>query len=207
MIPPISVFIQQVFEIMKLSDIPIRDTWKHNGDSSTPKFNLDGFAKNNGYNGPFCCDYNWTHLDSFAEFQFGSEDEVSQFYYIHNFESLAYDSYHLNISTEYLYDLHLSYSPIARELVHLLQSIPSKLEVKEFLINQKSSGDEQLTRLELEAYFVQALYIMKYEKSRFFNALKKKGYHSDLNYYDKFKYYNDADARELLVLFRYHNLI
>jgi iron uptake system EfeUOB component EfeO/EfeM len=132
---------------MRESNIEIRDTWK----GWTGYNNDDYFANGNLYGGI-------KHFDIILK-ENGRADVAGRIYTIPNFNSCAYNEYKIRIPKRLAGLKH----PIVHEITHFLQHNTSEKD-KEYIDYNENNYEEYVNqRSELEAHFVQILFISKYE--------------------------------------------
>lgn len=141
-------FLSIVENLMTESNIEIRDTWK--GWSS---FNYDDFYTNgNSYGG--------TKLFDIIIKENGRSDiGANKVYTIPNFKSAGYDNFQVRIPKRLLALKH----PIIHEIVHFLQHNTVELDENYVVFDETNYKEYVSQRAELEAHFIQILYIEKFE--------------------------------------------
>ena len=147
-------------DLMDFGKVEIRDTWK-----GWDGFNYDDFYTNgNEYGGKKLIKIIWKELGY-------SENSAKKVYSIPNFKSVAYDNVSLYIPKRLSKFKH----PIIHELVHFLQHNTLELDKKYLSFNGSNYIEYISQKLELEAHYIQILYIYKYELEIFnLNREKKR---------------------------------
>ncbi len=141
-------FLNIVESLMMESKIEIRDTWK--GWSG---FNYDDFYTNgNSYGGPKL-------FDIIIKKNGRSDIRANKVYTIPGFKSAAYDDYKVRIPKRLLALKH----PIIHEIVHFLQHNTVELDKNYIDFDETNYKEYVSQRAELEAHFIQILYIEKFE--------------------------------------------
>jgi len=139
-----------VESLMRKAGILIRDTWNgYDGE------NLDDGFENNGQSGG-------VKLVDIIKIKDGKAAAHGVPYMVDGYNSVAYDSFKIYIPERLAYKMH----PVIHESVHFLQH--NTLELDKNYVEQKSEDIEDYRayieqRAELEAHFVQLLYIDEHE--------------------------------------------
>ncbi|WP_179019402.1 hypothetical protein [Winogradskyella forsetii] len=137
--------------LMTESKIEIRDTWKGWED-----FNYDDFYSNgNAHKNPKL-------FDIIIKENGHSETSANKSYSIPNFKSLAYDNFKISIPKRLTNLEH----PIIHEIIHFLQHSTAESEKNYIAYNGTNYEVYVNQRTELEAHFVQLLYIEKFELNK-----------------------------------------
>lgn len=142
--------LRQVETLMKRCQIPIRDTW-----TGFEGQNFDDAISNNGHSGgPRLFDVIITEE---------GKAKVSDYqkYPIDKFNSLAYENYKVSIPKRLSHLTH----PVIHETVHFLQHSTDIMDANYVKFDETTDNylDYVSQRQELEAHFVQILYINEYE--------------------------------------------
>lgn len=139
--------IQTVENLMHISQIQTRDTWK-----GLEGFNYDDFfANNRSYNGK-------KQLQIVIK-EDGFTDTKGKRYSIPGFKNLAYDSYEIRVPKRLIGMRH----NIVHELVHFLQENSDVEDTNYIQFNGNNYLEYVSQKSEFEAHFIQLLYIKKYE--------------------------------------------
>lgn len=147
--PEMKESFQIVESLMQLSQIPIRDTWK-----GIEGYNYDDYFINKSYNGK-------KHFQLIIKND-GITDTEGTKYEIPGFKCVAYNNFKIRIPKRLVGLRH----NIIHEIVHFLQENNSTDDNNYISFNGNNYLQYFSQKSEIEAHFIQILYIEKYENKK-----------------------------------------